>query len=65
MNVASSMYDAICRTAESQCCVVSGETCSGKTEIGKKVLNGLKELLKKDKSDIASKISKVKLLSIT
>ena len=60
MNVASSMYDAICRTAESQCCVVSGETCSGKTEIGRKVLNGLLRLLKTEKSDIASKITMVK-----
>ena len=63
MNIALSMYDAICKSAESQCCVISGETCSGKTETGKRVLSGLLRLLKSEKPDISSKITMVTFVS--
>ena len=60
VRIASSMYEVIRKGAESQCCVISGETCSGKTEIGKKVLNGLLQLVKAEKRDIASRVAWVR-----
>ena len=59
LTVASAMYEAICKKLESQCCVIAGETCSGKTEIGRIVLSGLLKLLKTEKPDIQYKITMV------
>ncbi|XP_065063648.1 myosin-IIIb-like [Rhopilema esculentum] len=60
--VALSMYEGICEKAESQCCVIAGETCSGKTEIGRIVLSSLLKLLKAEKPDIQYKITMANII---
>ncbi len=63
MTIATSMYKAICQDKESQCCVIAGETCSGKTEIGKIVLNGLLKKMTCEDTELPHKILMVMFIS--
>eukprot|EP00794_Sanderia_malayensis_P012176 gene12176-13433_t len=62
LTVATSMYNAIIQDKESQCCVIAGETCSGKTEIAKIVLNGLLKRISCEDEDLPHKISMANII---
>lgn len=59
LTVARSMHSAMRSNFESQCCMIAGEACSGKTEIGKTVLSGLLKHVNSEKPDLPYKINLV------